>query len=84
MSLTMSAYRSAHSTETALVIVSNDIMQVIDNTESVFLVLSDMSAAFNTLSSCQCCSSGMALMALLSSGYIPILLRADPAGAHPG
>ncbi len=44
-----SAYRTAHSTETALVRVCNDILQAIDNRQSVFLVLLDMSAAFDTI-----------------------------------
>ena len=44
-----SAYRTAHSTETALVRVSNDILRAIDNKQSVFLVLLDMSSAFDTI-----------------------------------
>ena len=44
-----SAYRTAHSTETALVRVSNDILRAIDNRQSVFLVLLDMSSAFDTI-----------------------------------
>lgn len=44
-----SAYRTHHSTESALVRVSNDILQAIDNRQSVILVLLDMSAAFDTI-----------------------------------
>ena len=44
-----SAYRSAHSTETALVRVSSDILSALDRREGVFLVLLDLSAAFDTI-----------------------------------
>ena len=44
-----SAYHTAHSTETALVRVSNDILRATDNKQSVFLVLLDMSSAFDTI-----------------------------------
>ena len=39
-----SAYKNFHSTETALVRVQNDILRVIDNNESVILLLLDLSA----------------------------------------
>ena len=39
-----SAYKNFHSTETALVRVQNDILCVIDNNESVILLLLDLSA----------------------------------------
>jgi hypothetical protein len=42
-----SAYRSQHSTETALLHVKNNIMQHLHNQEGVFLVLLDLSAAFD-------------------------------------
>ena len=45
-----SAYRSGHSTETAILRVQNDILRAIDNGEAVFLVLLDLSAAFDTVS----------------------------------
>ena len=41
-----SAYKNAHSTETALVRVNNDIMMSIDPDKSIILVLLDLSAAF--------------------------------------
>ncbi len=44
-----SAYRQAHSTETALTIVANDILHALDRKSSVFLVLLDLSAAFDTV-----------------------------------
>jgi hypothetical protein len=44
-----SAYRQFHSTETALLKVQNDILHAIDNKQCVFLVLLDLSAAFDTV-----------------------------------
>jgi hypothetical protein len=44
-----SAYRSHHSTETALLRVQNDILTSIDNKEITILVLLDLSAAFDTV-----------------------------------
>lgn len=44
-----SAYREGHSTETALVRIENDILRAIDTGKCVFLVLLDMSAAFDTV-----------------------------------
>jgi len=44
-----SAYRTNHSTETALVKVSNDILLALDKRECVYLVLLDLSAAFDTI-----------------------------------
>ena len=45
-----SAYRAGHSTETAVVRVQNDILEAIDSGKCVFLVLLDLSAAFDTVS----------------------------------
>ena len=45
-----SAYRSGHSTETAVLRVQNDILRAIDDGKCVFLVLLDLSAAFDTIS----------------------------------
>ena len=45
-----SAYRAGHSTETAVVRVQNDILEAIDGGKCVFLVLLDLSAAFDTVS----------------------------------
>ena len=44
-----SAYRSYHSTETALLRVHNDILVQLDKKRSVLLVLLDLSAAFDTI-----------------------------------
>ena len=44
-----SAYRSCHSTETALLRVKDDIMMAIDNKHAVVLVLLNLSAAFDTV-----------------------------------
>ena len=44
-----SAYRTGHSTETALLKVSNDILLVLDKRQCVYLVLLDLSAAFDTI-----------------------------------
>jgi hypothetical protein len=44
-----SAYRKYHSVETALLKVHNDILCSIDNNKSVFLILLDLSAAFDTV-----------------------------------
>ena len=44
-----SAYRPHHSTETALVLVQNDILKALDQRHGVILILLDMSAAFDTV-----------------------------------
>ena len=44
-----SAYRSEHSTETALLRVHNDIVCAIDKGHGVFLILLDLSAGFDTV-----------------------------------
>ena len=44
-----SAYRPKHSTETALLKVKSDIVCEIDNRRAIFLVLLDLSAAFDTI-----------------------------------
>jgi hypothetical protein len=46
--LTPLAYKTLHSTETALVRIHNDIIQSIDNDQCVILIFLDMSAAFDT------------------------------------
>ena len=42
-----SAYRSHHSTKTALLKVKTDILKAMDNQEVTFLVLLDLSAVFD-------------------------------------
>ena len=44
-----SAYRPFHSTETALLRISNDILLELDSKRAVILVLLDLSAAFDTI-----------------------------------
>ncbi|MCH1595850.1 MAG: hypothetical protein L7S42_05015 [Flavobacteriaceae bacterium] len=44
-----SAYRKDHSTETALLRIQNDFLQFMDNKQCCFLVLLDLSAAFDTV-----------------------------------
>ena len=44
-----SAYRKYHSTETALLRVTDDILKTLDSNGEVILVLLDLSAAFDTL-----------------------------------
>ena len=44
-----SAYRKQHSTETALLRLSNDILRAVDNHQNVIVVLLDLTAAFDTL-----------------------------------
>ena len=44
-----SAYRKYHSTETALLRISNDLLQSMDKKQCCFLVLLDLSAAFDTV-----------------------------------
>ena len=44
-----SAYRKFHSTETALLKVTNDILRTLDNHQDVILVMLDLSSAFDTL-----------------------------------
>ena len=44
-----SAYRQSHSTETALLKIKEDIVTAIGNRKAVFLILLDLSAAFDTI-----------------------------------
>ena len=44
-----SAYKVGHSTETALLAITDDILLSLDRGENVFLVLLDLSAAFDTV-----------------------------------
>ncbi len=46
-----SAYRTCHSTETALARVHNDFCRTLDDQKAVFLVMLDLSAAFDTVDS---------------------------------
>ena len=44
-----SAYKAAHSTETALLRITNDVLSDLDDKKGVVLVLLDLSAAFDTI-----------------------------------
>ena len=44
-----SAYKTFHSTETALLKVHNDIVSAIDNQSYIILLLLDLAAAFDTV-----------------------------------
>ena len=48
-----SAYRAAHSTETALVKIVDDILSIVDSGSAVALVGLDISTAFDTVSHCK-------------------------------
>ena len=47
-----SAYRAGHSTETALLRVQNELLMALDDGRAAFLVLLDLSAAFDTIDHC--------------------------------
>ena len=47
--LFQSAYKNKHSTETALLMVTNGIEHALDDNNAVFLVMLDLSAAFDTI-----------------------------------
>ena len=44
-----SAYKNRHSTETALLKVTNDIALALDENKAAFLIMLDLSAAFDTI-----------------------------------
>ena len=44
-----SAYKAHHSTETALLTITDDILLSLDRGDNVFLLLLDLSAAFDTV-----------------------------------
>ena len=44
-----SAYKAHHSTETALLTITDDILLSLDRRDNVFLLLLDLSAAFDTV-----------------------------------
>ena len=44
-----SAYKNKHSTETALLKVKDDISRALDDNQAAFLIMLDLSAAFDTI-----------------------------------
>ena len=44
-----SAYKVGHGTETTFLCVQNDLLQTVDNGSGAFLVLLDISAAFDSV-----------------------------------
>ena len=44
-----SAYKNKHSTETALLKVKDDITRALDKNHATFLIMLDLSAAFDTI-----------------------------------
>ena len=73
-----SAYKIFHSTETALLTVTNDIMLSLDKGENVFLVLLDLSAAFDTV------NHSLLLARLQKSFGIIYVLIIVPRQTHKG
>ena len=67
-----SAYKSGHSTETALLSIKNDIHLSISRGEATALVLLDLSAAFDTTDHSPLLRIGLVLVALLSNGSLLI------------
>ena len=49
LNFNQSAYKSSHSTETALLKIQNDIALSVDSGKAVALTLLDLSAAFDTI-----------------------------------
>ena len=65
-----SAYKSHHSTETALVKVQNDILKATDSNRSINFLLLDLSVAFDILSIIRFCYQDYRIVSVL--GTIPI------------
>lgn len=71
-----SAYKSHHSTESALWKVQNDILKAVDNRRTVVLLLFDLFAAFDTVYHgvlIHRLESRLALQEKLYNGFDPIL-----------
>jgi len=71
-----SAYKSGHSTETALLRLKNDMLMAIDGRKAVILVLLDLSAAFNTIDYEIMCSRLESLLVLSENlGLVSLVSR---------
>ena len=73
-----SAYRANHSTETVLLRVQSDLLMAVDKGCAALLVLLDLSAAFDTLTTIVCwlaCSLGSALAESLWTDQLASYLR---------
>ena len=67
-----SAYKSGHSTETALLSIKNDIHLSLSQGEATALVLLDLSAAFDTIDHSTFFWIGLVLVAQPSNGSLLI------------
>jgi len=69
MPAVQSAYRKGQSTETALLKVINDIIDVADNRQVTLLGLLDMSAAFDTVGTTT--TSNIAQFSVTAASFVP-------------
>ena len=71
--LLQSAYRTGHSTETALLCVLDNIYKSIDSLQLTIVVCLDISAAFDTITTAHCCrdcTKSLVLPACLQIGFV--------------
>ena len=81
----LSPYTSNHSTETALLMVSDDILGALDNGNCVYVVLLDLSAAFDMMDqllSCLSSAHGRGLWYVWVCGRMDEVLPIQPAPIH--
>ena len=73
-----SAYKAHHSTETALLTIKNDSLLSLHRGDNVFLLLLDLSAAFDTVNNSlllSCLENSFGIIELFCIGSILICLR---------